>query len=237
MSVWILLHGLNERPDMFEHWKKLPELFPCICPSLPPFGGVTIPESFTGTMDWFARYVIDQVPAGDLWVAGHSMGGYIGLAMAKNYPDRVKKLVLLNSTAAPDAPERRENRNRQLQLLAREPEVYFRAFFQVLLPPDSEIRSTERYRKLVEQANHIPLNELKMVISGLRDRPDMRAFLREQKGTICHYVVGQLDALLPAEQIREEAAACGAGLTILEHSGHLSPWEASAEVEELLCHF
>ncbi|RYF63359.1 MAG: alpha/beta fold hydrolase, partial [Cytophagaceae bacterium] len=33
---------------------------------------------------------------------GHSMGGYIALAAAEKYPDRVKGIVLFNSTAFAD---------------------------------------------------------------------------------------------------------------------------------------
>src|SRR5690554_8229078 len=41
---------------------------------------------------------------------GHSMGGYIALAFAELYPDNVRSLTLLNSSAQADSEERKINR-------------------------------------------------------------------------------------------------------------------------------
>ena len=43
-------------------------------------------------------------------MAGHSMGGYVALAFAKKYPNRVRGLGLISSQAAADAPDRKEGR-------------------------------------------------------------------------------------------------------------------------------
>jgi pimeloyl-ACP methyl ester carboxylesterase len=40
-----------------------------------------------------------------------SMGGYVALAFAELYPEYVKGLVLLNSTARADSEERKVNRD------------------------------------------------------------------------------------------------------------------------------
>jgi pimeloyl-ACP methyl ester carboxylesterase len=45
---------------------------------------------------------------------GHSMGGYVALAFAELYPDSIKGLVLLNSTAKAD-DERKLNRDQPLK--------------------------------------------------------------------------------------------------------------------------
>ena len=45
---------------------------------------------------------------------GHSMGGYVALAFADLYPNSIKGLVLLNSTAKADSAERKKNRDRAI---------------------------------------------------------------------------------------------------------------------------
>jgi pimeloyl-ACP methyl ester carboxylesterase len=45
----------------------------------------------------------------------HSMGGYVALAFAELYPDTIKGLVLLNSTAKADSAERKINRDRAIK--------------------------------------------------------------------------------------------------------------------------
>ncbi len=46
---------------------------------------------------------------------GHSMGGYVALAFAELYPEKIKGLVLLNSTAKADSEERKTNRDRAIK--------------------------------------------------------------------------------------------------------------------------
>ena len=43
---------------------------------------------------------------------GHSMGGYVALAFAELYPDNIRSMILLNSSAQPDTAERKINRDR-----------------------------------------------------------------------------------------------------------------------------
>ena len=48
-------------------------------------------------------------------IIGHSMGGYVALALAELYPQFIKGLVLLNSTAKEDSEERKLNRDRAIK--------------------------------------------------------------------------------------------------------------------------
>jgi pimeloyl-ACP methyl ester carboxylesterase len=41
-------------------------------------------------------------------LVGHSMGGYVALAFAELYPDAVKGLCLMNSTAKPDSKQKKK---------------------------------------------------------------------------------------------------------------------------------
>ena len=48
---------------------------------------------------------------------GHSMGGYVALSFLEAHPGMVKDLVLLNSTPQADSEEKKEIRERSIQLL------------------------------------------------------------------------------------------------------------------------
>jgi pimeloyl-ACP methyl ester carboxylesterase len=52
--------------------------------------------------------VLSDCASGSHFV-GHSMGGYVALAFAELYPDTIKGLVLLNSTAKPIAPNENQS--------------------------------------------------------------------------------------------------------------------------------
>src|SRR5512133_1365999 len=50
-------------------------------------------------------------------VIGHSMGGYITLALAERYPELLKGFGLFHSTAYADSDERREGRKKTIALI------------------------------------------------------------------------------------------------------------------------
>ena len=57
---------------------------------------------------------------------GHSMGGYVALAFAELYPEKVKGLVLLNSTSRPDSEERKKNRDRAIKAVKKDYTTFIR---------------------------------------------------------------------------------------------------------------
>lgn len=48
-------------------------------------------------------------------LAGHSMGGWLGLEVMRRAPERVTRLCLLNTTAKPDTPAKQAKRHEMIQ--------------------------------------------------------------------------------------------------------------------------
>jgi len=65
-----------------------------------------------------AARVLAQAPA-RFALAGLSMGGYVAFEILRQAPERVSRLALLDTTAAPDSPERALQRRRSLAILSR----------------------------------------------------------------------------------------------------------------------
>lgn len=65
-----------------------------------------------------AARVLAQAPA-RFALAGLSMGGYVAFEILRQAPERVSRLALLDTTAAPDSPERALQRRRSLAILNR----------------------------------------------------------------------------------------------------------------------
>lgn len=65
-----------------------------------------------------AARVLAQAPA-RFALAGLSMGGYVAFEILRQAPERVSRLALLDTTAAPDSPERALQRRRSLAILKR----------------------------------------------------------------------------------------------------------------------
>ncbi|KWT85148.1 alpha/beta fold hydrolase [Candidatus Magnetominusculus xianensis] len=112
-EVGYLKHGSGPRKVIFIHgnlasslwWRKSLQLirpgYEAYALDLPGSGGT--PETRSRhTLDYLASFVNDFADALRLnrfYLAGHSMGGGIAQLFAINYPEKIEKLVLINSIA------------------------------------------------------------------------------------------------------------------------------------------
>ena len=80
---------------------------------LPGFG--QSPQSTGFTIDSAADLVAGSAP-GRVVVCGLSMGGYVALAFARRYPERLAGLILADTRSEPDDPTGKQNRDRMIGL-------------------------------------------------------------------------------------------------------------------------
>ena len=65
------------------------------------------------TMGQIAKSILDEAPE-TFALAGTSMGGYVAFEIMRQAPERVEKLILMSTSAKPDAPERSADRLKQV---------------------------------------------------------------------------------------------------------------------------
>lgn len=68
-------------------------------------------DSMAAAADWLHE-VLRSALTGPVYLAGHSMGGYIALSYLARYPDHVKGLLLVHSHIFQDSEEKRRERER-----------------------------------------------------------------------------------------------------------------------------
>ncbi|GAB3800866.1 alpha/beta fold hydrolase [Virgibacillus kimchii] len=98
----LLIHGLVASVYTFHKMMPLLEKhFSVIAIDLPGFGRSEKSVKFINSYENFAGIIadcIDYFNLKDVYLVGHSMGGQISLYTAKLFPEKVKKLILLNSS-------------------------------------------------------------------------------------------------------------------------------------------
>ena len=111
-----------------------------------------------------ASAALAQAPTERFALAGLSMGGYVGLEIMRQAPERVLALALLDTTARPDTPQTTEGRRNLMQLA----ETNFPAVIETLLP------------RLVQPSR---LNDISIVevITVMANSVGKEAFMRQQK--------------------------------------------------------
>lgn len=111
----VLLHGFLENSTMWNF--LIPHIearYRILCIDLLGHGNSEC-TGYIHTMDAMATAVcavIDHLQIDIVTIIGHSMGGYVGCAFAKAYPEKLKALCLLNSSPLPDSSERKLLRTR-----------------------------------------------------------------------------------------------------------------------------
>jgi pimeloyl-ACP methyl ester carboxylesterase len=211
-----------------------PRLYAEQLPALWRLGSVTVADhTRDADMASIARRILASAPPRFALVA-LSMGGYISFEILRQAPERVLRLVLLDTTARSDTPE--QSRVRQgLMDLAREgrfaevPERLFPRF--VHRQRHSDLALYSLVRLMAEETG--PEAFLRQE-AALLSRPDSRASLA---GISCPttVIVGDGDELTPPELAREIASGiAGARLIEIPGSGHLCTLERPAEVTTAL---
>lgn len=162
-------------------------------------------------------------------IAGHSMGGYISLAFARAYPERLIGLGLVASQARGDSPEQKEGRYATAdEIMISGVEPIAKAFPPKLTP---DVRVQAYAQKLIAQQQPAGLAG---ALKAMAERDDSRELLPSLKFPVA-IVHGQEDALIPAQRAQKiEDALPHATLTILPGVGHMPMMEASQSLASAL---
>lgn len=125
----VFLHGFMEDARVWEHFTlRFSKSFSVYCPTLPGHGKT--PLFFENpSMESYAEQVLTLLPPDGRFVfIGHSMGGYVALALATLFPNRVSGIVLMNSTCFADSEDRKAERNRSIELMRKNYSLFARSF-------------------------------------------------------------------------------------------------------------
>ena len=83
---------------------------------------------------------------------GHSMGCYVALAFAELYPEKIRGLVLQNSTSKADSEERKANRNRAIKAIKKDYTTFIRLSITNLFSPDNRELLVDEIEKVKIEA-------------------------------------------------------------------------------------
>ena len=231
-SPLMLLHGYPLDGSIWsEVVPLLVDRFELIIPDLRGFGESTTVNT-PYTMDTFASDVLgllDHLGFEKTALAGHSMGGYVALAFAKNYPDRLSGLGLVSSQALADAPERKQGRYDTAA------QVREKGVSVVIEAMTSKFTSDPRVQAVAQSVMEQQKPDgIVGALKAMAEREDLSARLAEFKFPLV-LIHGDEDALIPVDRAREiKAAVSRAHLTELKGAGHLPMLEAVEETARAL---
>jgi 3-oxoadipate enol-lactonase len=178
--------------------------------------------SISGIADRLAG-LLHQLAIDRATLVGLSMGGYVALAFAARFPERLRALVLADTRAAADTEAALRGRAQALDTLStRGVDAYLEDSLPRLLAPGAPPPAVAAARDLAVTRPEALLAG----IAALRDRPDRQA---DARAIACPTLVvcGGADQVTPPAEMKELAASIPHATYVeLPGVGHLSNLEA-----------
>jgi 2-succinyl-6-hydroxy-2,4-cyclohexadiene-1-carboxylate synthase len=218
----ILLHGFLEDHTMWEG--LLPALlawgFKVIEVDLPCHGLSRYTEEECSMSDMAESVValVDYLQLENPHIIGHSMGGYVGLAILKTF---AADLTLLHSNFWADDKVKKNNRNRVIEIVQKNKPLFVQEAIPALFYAANKAQLKNEIAALKVTAMGIPAKEIIAATRGLRDRPYQAEVMNKHKVNIIH---GTQDPIISRKQLEKEIEQLEQDPDIfyIEDCGHMS---------------
>ena len=234
----VLLHGFLETIAM---WKDLEPEFArthrVVCIDLLGHGQ-TESLGYVHTMDDMADAVLavlKHLKIKRAKVVGHSMGGYVALALAEQQPQLFEGLCLMNSTFEADSEERKILRTRANEMATTNFENLVRMSFANLFAPESRVSFKVEYEWALDIALKTSLQGYMAAQEGMKLRSNLFDIFKSLKAHKL-IIMGKKDALINRKQLILKLENTDIDYAELSE-GHMSHIENKSELSYLLLHF
>jgi pimeloyl-ACP methyl ester carboxylesterase len=230
--VVVLLHGFLESLDIWDDFSdKLSKTFRVISIDLPGHG-LTPCLGYVHSMELAAecvKSVLDSLNLRRYVVVGHSMGGYVALAFAEQFPEHVAGLCLFHSTAMPDSEEKKKDRDRVAEIVKKDHKQFVSDLIPKLFAAENVPLLKKEVTKAVQLALATPKEGIVAALKGMKERPSRELVLKNSKYPVL-FIIGKKDVLLAWDNLLLLTSLPKKSYNlVLEHAGHMGFYEAPEE--------
>lgn len=204
----LLLHGFGEDSRVYDALlPHLPAGYRYILPDLPGSGTSPLQPRISNSIDAMATAMLalmQAIPASPFTVLGHSMGGYIALAMMEQQPAAINGLGLIHSTAYADSETKKDIRRKAIAFIQ---ENGAAAFLKTAIPglfaPSFVEKSAPVVADLVAKGNDFSAAALQAYYEAMIARPDRTEVLRRSQVPIL-FLIGDEDKAVPIQDVLQQ---------------------------------
>ena len=166
---------------------------------------------------------------------GHSMGGYVALAFAKLFPETVKGLCLMNSTALPDSEEKKLSRDRAIKAIKKNHKTFVRVAIPMLFSEKNREIYLKEIEQITQEALELSPQGIIAALEGMKIRKNQTSIYKTANFPI-QMVIGKQDPALDYESLTSQTK--NTKVNVIEFpDGHMSHIENKNELTETLTSF
>ena len=238
----VLLHGFGEDSNI---WKSQVQFLKSYCklvvPDLPGSGKSTLLDKQHATIDDYAECIRqllqhEQIPQAT--VLGHSMGGYIALALVEKHPNSIRAFGLIHSTAFADSEEKKATRRKGIELINNYGSYAFlKNTIPNLFSDTFKKQCTPAIDSLIQAGASFTPSALIQYYNAMINRPDRTPALKNTRTPVL-FVIGKEDSAAPLADLRKQITLpYRSQIHILDQVGHMSMLEATEKLNQVMLDF
>lgn len=232
----VLLHGFMENSTIWEEMEAhLSKDFTLIKIDLPGHGKSKVYQEIH-TVELMAekvKEVIDALKLEKINLLGHSLGGYVSLAFAENFPEILESMTLFFSTTLADDDEKKQIRRRSIAVI----DENFETFVKTSIPNLFSNNEKDILEGKIELAKNIAKSTNKEGVKaaqlGMAERPDRTEILENLDAKIL-IIAGKYDNAVKTENLLKIIPEKTNIKTYVLDCGHNGHWEKPTICAEII---
>ncbi|WP_185858434.1 alpha/beta fold hydrolase [Blattabacterium cuenoti] len=239
----VLLHGFMESLEVwnFIYHSSISNKYRVISIDFPGHGKscFSFSRKQIFTMEENAKIVKEILDKENIQKAifvGHSMGGYIAIALAEKYPEIFLGLCFLHSTAESDSLKKKKQRIQSIQLAKNNYPLFISTSINKLFNPKKISFFQKEITYIKKIAYNLSIDSIISFLKGMSIRKD-RKFLIQNTIFPKLYIIGLYDLILDEKKIREEAKNGNKTDFVEIDTGHMGHIEKPKEIIKILENF
>jgi pimeloyl-ACP methyl ester carboxylesterase len=240
----VFIHGFGEDGDIWQtQIDFLKERCQLIIPDLPGSGQSEMIEdmSMEGMADVIKAILDNELQeAEEVFLFGHSMGGYITLAFVEKYPSLLAAFGLIHSSAFADNEEKKNTRAKAITFIEKNGAYDFlkTSIPDLFLKGQEGTASSDPFiTELIEKGKNFSPEALIAYYRAMINRPDRIQVLRSFPGPVL-FIIGQHDKAIPLQQSLQQCYLPEQPhVHILRLSAHMGMIEESDKANDALLGF
>lgn len=237
-TTLVFLHGFGESSLMWDGYLDKFDDYQTVTIDFPGAGSSQSMDCSIARLAKIVNAVLKAEAIEKCILIGHSLGGYVTLAFAKMYEEKLLGYTLFHSQPYADTAEKKENRNKSIDFVKKHGHaLYFKGLIPKLFDEKFLKSNSFTIDKMTHIASQMPTEGVIHQLEAMRDRPDTTAVLEGANVPVL-FIIGKEDVAVPAQNsLNQTYLPKVADIHILPKVGHMGMYEAKQQTTKIIRRF
>lgn len=222
----VLLHGFPLDGQIWQNVAAgLSAQYKVIVPDLPGAGMSSFEgdEMSIDEMAGAVKAILDTEHIDRAIVCGHSMGGYVALALADRDIEMIAGLGLIHSSSAADTDEKKEQRWKAIELFRKGgKDPFIRQMVPGLFSPVNKDRLSLQISDLATRSLSTPEKSMIAFYTAMINRPDRSGTLKNGNFPVL-WAMGEDDTIMPINTLMQQTSYANVNFVeVIAQCGHMA---------------